>query len=1728
MSFESSSRNASQSSHAEKAGGKHVPELKIAIVETAGALEAQARDMAEERLTASKEELKGIKGIFAKIWKHNLAREYYRQCEIAKSKAEILRSKNLYVGEGGLQEEVHAEAMNTVINRFLEDYEEAVHTEAGEERIKIGTEKAEDQKLQEDIRKLVKEYASGKIKDEESFNAERGRILIYTTGLDKEELASAVRHTDNIFEVARQAKKAVELGASLDEIDKGIEIVVGKAKMGVRTEANMNTVDRIVSKMQSSKVGRFVNETTIATGVAVAYCATVGISQRLASSRAFAWGTFGASALVGGAIAGMRESVRVEDERKQHARERAKGKEFAPDADRRSEMEKLIYKTVSARSLLEALSHIPENIAEAEEYHRAMNALAEAETRIQMSDRENIDLISYSDFNAVEKERLELDIARAKVKVALRKSQQDKPSLIPDGQTFDSLYQTLLLDQSKELRGGDEGMEKRDALFKKMKRRKIAGATTKAVLTGVAIGGVVQEASAFLSESRQGVLETAFGMGKTGQTGQPASMTTLEGIRRWMSGEEITERVLLRNVLPGNINVVLPTGIEITSNPSASGEFILTKDGEVLSQKVQFQDGVLTKSSEELLKQHGVNISSSTVHVQETGISQSTPQEFVEKNKDLFSKIHRKFWYDNGTTISDKNELKLHWGGVKGSGIDANGNYTFNIAKMTADGSAFKDTSIDAQKAIQEGKLKLLLSLSKDSQSSVVEVAIDAKGNAIIDPESPIGKTFFKSEGEKLIFIGKFAEIAHEAGLAKDGGKQFEILATHVGTGVENIPNPSPVASDASGIPSSESGTGPEVAPATPSGVDPVPQDPAGFPGGIEQTPHTPDTSPEASKSVPSDIPFTTFEVTDTEPYIEPLFFVPIFGRTPLEKKKNSGADAEKGGPKTKNAAGVFEYGYYGFSNIKREDYEYRMSEGLKHDPDASLDAQKEINEYFTRQERSHMEKVEDLAQQAGPMNSECKLSICIPVAGHQEGKNIYRTLENYLDQTANKEDFEIVLFVNQPDKDRSGNPVVSDNTMSEIQRFMQDHPEMKVSVMNGIIPSEHAQIGYIRKLLNDAVLQRSVGRKGSQLDHIMVSNDADNKGISFEYIQNFIDKFAQHPETDAYMGQLDWDPESYVRNPLLHIGTRLFQYFDIQLRGKDANKIHSSGANFAFRSSIYASVNGYSRDAGLAEDVDLGKAMKAARMGAKEKRAIDYAGARVSRLFTSSRRAEKAIKDGLSPVEQWEAGFSAFDDEVRKIDWESIAGDIDYEKPESIKVLVDNLEYVINRTIKHMVWVENDPEVFRRGLGWLGIKYEIAENSQVKILDASRLIKGLKEYKTGAKEILDRKTKRPKQGTSSGTATPDPEQDSTGQNENGSEEADAEEKARAEKEALEAVFLKEMERAKRGQWELEQSRFYEKYKEYVSHSTETEESKKAKDLLDTNIRALDLLFRTEELLVQNDQWDPRNSAFAVSSFSAVPPTELKRQKILRFQKLASLYEQRETQKREQLLFKKMVDSFGIEAGIIKSGRWNPDRSYFQEVLRDATLSKTAKETAQKMFNDLKNAEALYVLEISQIERQNAFREYEREKEFIRVGRWKRNESYFYAIQRKARFQKFDDVLKHEIKSTLEALDNLEKQSREAREREQRNRNQNQNRNRTESQQRKTPNERAREILGLDENVTYAQARKAYRRYASKHHPDKNGKTPAEKKVGEENLKNLNAVWPKLEEYLKSKEAQKN
>jgi len=1258
---------------------------KATIVNIDEIADAEARKAADAYMT----EDKGKSNFFKKFWKHTFMEGYYRQREINRVREEIKNTGNIYTGRLKNDNKVaHENTMQAIAERFSSEYEGTLSDD--EEKKNLDEKDPESLKTKNDIKNLVTEYAKGSL-DERSFKEAKNRIL---NSLNKDNSKNKSSYADNLFEIAKNARTAVEHGAKMEELDLDTNVILGKAKSSLKTEAHFNNVDKIVDKLKKTKVGQFISPTALSASIGLAYSLSVGLGTKVLRSKAAAYGTFGAAVAVSSALAGMNESQRLSAERAQHAVEMAEGSSFEEGSKRRELMEKYQYKMESSQDLsfnLRGLMYekdkdgkeVLKDIKE-EDLEKIFASIVSIDARRSLNSEKNIDLISYSGIGNVEKESTDLILLVAKAKKELRnKIESDFKDGIPDGDSFDSYLakQTEVL-QNSLLRGvgAEKGIDTLDKEFRKFKTKEVAKKVAMTATVGLVLGATVQEGVAFFKDDVQGMFEGMLGHTNGGVTTQ----TPLDNLRSWITGD--TTHMGMNNAIESEVNgnnFRLPEGTSIV--PNSDGTYDILKGDQVISDNIKLDfdsNGNLDDDSISRLGEDGVLGNTTHQIVDSTKEVTNDARGWIENHKSETIKVQRDLWFGNdtpnytdpetGKTLgSDLNELRTHWGGLNGSGVNENGDAILNISKMTADGSFQNGLSVDAQEAIQKGTLTAIIYLDESTQGDGIPVPIGPDGNIIFDHNNPIMQQLFsQDENGQMQFHGKFLEIAERMGTDENGVEHIRPLGTLVGEGLDEIKD----------VVSSH-----------------------------------------------EDIPTTNLDIpVDTEP----PYFIPLSSRRPLEKLKEK---------KDEEVIDTNDYFYAGFSEIKREDYENRMSEKLKNNPDLTLNEKEEIRAYLEKQNKEHFKDIEKLAKEAGPMSNDCKLSVCIPVAGHQEEKVIYQTLENYLNQTANKNDFEIVLLVNHPDKDDKGNIIVPDGTIPEIKRFMKDHPEIKVTLMQKVIPFEKAKIGYVRKLLNDAVLKRNLDRGDDSLNHIILSNDADNKGVSTEYIKNFINKFEKNPNVDSYMGQLDWDPESYIRNPLVHIGTRLFQYVDMQIRHKN---IPSSGANFAFRSGMYAAINGYSSDSTLAEDVDLGKAIKAARIGAKNKKAIDFAGARVSRLFTSSRRAEKAIKDGLSPVEQWDKGFSAFDDEVRKVDWQALSEGVNYKDKEKVKILVDQLENVINRTINAMSWIKSDDfNLFKRSIGLLGIKFEMAGDKNIKITDASKLIKGLEIYKKQGLKILERKT---------------------------------------------------------------------------------------------------------------------------------------------------------------------------------------------------------------------------------------------------------------------------------------------------------------------------------------------------------------------------------------------------
>jgi hypothetical protein len=773
---------------------------KIIIADTSESVSQHARDVAESRLTESQASLKGIGGFMKKIWKYNLAREYYRQQEIYKVKDEIKASGvegNIYAGEAGqinTDTTAHDATMDAIVDRFSSEYEDTtVHREAGE--INQGLVSPEGKKLVID---LIKKYAADPTLDRAKFVEGKKTMLGELMKIVPDVLQKTDMYADNMWKVIEQVRANIDAGRSLDSLDLDFQIYVGKAKEGVRTEAQMNGVDRVTEKIMQSKVGRFVNEATVASAVAIASSLTVSGVQKLANSQLAHYLTFGATAVVGALVGGAKESVVFANERRQHARENAQGKDVsgAPEKPRRAEMEDFMYNVESAQNLTNALETINSYetggavVITPEQFEAARGVLMDIEARMKLSDTQKIDLIGYSDIKNVEKERLDLDIARATAKVKMRQILSDPASgmSLAAGTDFDAFISSGVNTRIGTLTGEAGGIKEKNDLFEKAKVKHVAKAILKGFITGVIVGVAAEEIGAFFDNAKQGFLEHFIKewMGKKIEPGE--HLTAIEALRQWITGEHAANVDLaaaaplshLQHLGEGN-TFKLPEGSNIVQNPDHSFTYMDAK-GIKIPGLMMDAHGHFTNDSLKALQANGANVEAFTTHVVTPGTEhvQADVKDFVKGNDNMHD-IHRHMWYDNDTVGKyDKNELGLHWGGDHG--LDGHGSYVMSAKSMLPEGSFHAGSSADPIQLMRDGHLKLLLSVSEGTQHRVFEFTVDNHGNINIPGDSEAGSLLYHvGANGHAVFGGKFAEIAQSMGTDKNGVENFRILATHIG-----------------------------------------------------------------------------------------------------------------------------------------------------------------------------------------------------------------------------------------------------------------------------------------------------------------------------------------------------------------------------------------------------------------------------------------------------------------------------------------------------------------------------------------------------------------------------------------------------------------------------------------------------------------------------------------------------------------------------------------------------------------------------------------------------------------------------------------------------------------------------------------------------------------------------------------------------------------------------------
>jgi hypothetical protein len=1140
--------------------------LRLQIVDVSHGVGANAIDAADEYIREHSSQ-GGIKGFAKRIWFGNLARDYLRQRQVQRRRDEIIESGNLYALSDASQAE-HEQAMQAVVQRFTSDYD-LVRKNSGEANDTF--EDADNgAALQNQIKDLVNSYARGEI-EMEALVEERTRILNeYGRHVHQSDRNKGLLFADNIIEVAHNARSAAEHNISLDRIDMALKGHIGEAKLGVRTEARYEKVDKIVDKIYQSRVGGAVVNEAVLIGATSIAMNLAKVSTRKAVTALGATIGLGAGAAV---IAGAREHYHIKQERQLHMRQMAEGGQMAENSKHRESLENTRYETVSAHELIDHLSTSMDaaNLVgetDAGNLNDLIFHISRTQTMVDISDNRNLDLITFSDKTSVESERLALDIRLAEAKIALQNILDTTPSEQLNSSGISTTNSEELIARRIDLLNSalNKEISDKDRVFRKLRTRRTLGMAAVGAAAGITLGLGFQEAKSLVDDGLNGILT---------DHNNPDRDTLIAGFLDRSNGGgngNGSDAFHLDRFDPHHLHhggLQLPDGYKL----NADGHSIIGPDSKPAVGGLDWShNGQLSDASIDALKDKGFGVDAQAMHYMAhhnvTDKVHHSPHEFFRHGHHGFVRDTRELWYDNNTPapVFDQNELRMDWG-ASGTGIDDHGNYVFNVSRMTADGSFHDGLSANAQHLAHEGKLVVALSMTKDSQHFVHLVHVDAHGNAIIDKDSVAGQSMFTNDGGHAKFVGAYAETSQILSQSKEHGVHTRMLATVVG----------------------------------------------------ENHAHSFNETIHHTVSDPREYHITHIDPPETDGIrVEIPPAIPIYARRGLENLNNDI------GIRNPNVVG----GYYGGRSLEE------LQNWIKENParlrtrkevsgaggrtrwieadgsEVKRDVAREkatISNYLNNERNKHPDHfalAEKVADSMPLMGNECRVAINVPA--WMEGRNLGNFLEQYTsqkDKSGNVLDpklYEINVLINR----KTGSaPDQSVKVIEDfITKFESEHGfKPKVNYHDVEIDPPNNNVGYARKLLTDAVMIRNLKRTSQSAPLYIETEDADMIRIDPKTVNNVIETMDNNPQLDAVRGVQDRAPEYMKDNDMLFIRRRGHDFLELMARGKKFrdpsnpnwnftwNRVVTGGWNTAYSAEAYALIEGYdSVEAG--EDMSIGE----------------------------------------------------------------------------------------------------------------------------------------------------------------------------------------------------------------------------------------------------------------------------------------------------------------------------------------------------------------------------------------------------------------------------------------------------------------------------------------------------------------------------------------------------------
>jgi hypothetical protein len=287
-----------------------------------------------------------------------------------------------------------------------------------------------------------------------------------------------------------------------------------------------------------------------------------------------------------------------------------------------------------------------------------------------------------------------------------------------------------------------------------------------------------------------------------------------------------------------------------------------------------------------------------------------------------------------------------------------------------------------------------------------------------------------------------------------------------------------------------------------------------------------------------------------------------------------------------------------------------------RYNPERTAKEHRRIREYISEQKISEQEFIHDVLNdpnsdtkidldKAGvkkinirrfkPMTTECRAAIIVPA--RFEERRIKEMLDGYAKQkNAGPNQFEINVIVNHRIDE------TPDQTSEVVLKFMREHPELHVNLLDAQLDNEHARVGWARKLITDLVLARSIQRKDYFSPIYIITEDADVTKVDPKIVNRVINKFDLNAPLDCLRGRQDRSNALISQNDLCALTYKANQIAETILRDKKLRNPYRSGYNFdwnrvvsggwasAFTAEAYALFGGYIGEATVGEDVAIGQ----------------------------------------------------------------------------------------------------------------------------------------------------------------------------------------------------------------------------------------------------------------------------------------------------------------------------------------------------------------------------------------------------------------------------------------------------------------------------------------------------------------------------------------------------------